>query len=448
MTISTMKDERGFAMVTAIVLMALMLGLGLAALQMTESNSSRTREQRVRESALQLGEGVLYAQSLVLTTKWANEEQPYPAQCTSGGAASDTCPSAATLAGSADANFANVDQLNNSSWITKVRDNGGALRSSYDPLQADLAQTTTGKGTCPLTPCTFDFNEDNEVWVQAQSTVRGKPRNVVARLRLEEIVENVPQAGVTAGALSVTNSGSHGGTPIIDATGSTVLVRCPSTDTETCVNAKNGQVVPAPESQTSAPNLMTPQQLERFRQRAITDGRYYPGCPTRDPVTNKYDFSGKVVFIEGCLSPPNLTNQVQTVTCNPPSGMSNKCTNLDDEPGLVIWHCGRADMAGGYTHRGILYVANNSDGTCPAGLGARGDGQCVGNSVDETRDVLTTNGGFAVWGALAVDGAGCMKIGSNGLQVRFDPNVFDAAQSYGTVGLVQNTWRELRPQDA
>jgi hypothetical protein len=53
-----------------------------------------------------------------------------------------------------------------------------------------------------------------------------------------------------------------------------------------------------------------------------------------------------------------------------------------------------------------------------------------------------------VWGALAVDGDGCMKIGSNGLQVRFDANVFDSAQSYGTVGLVQNTWRELRPQDA
>jgi hypothetical protein len=128
--------------------------------------------------------------------------------------------------------------------------------------------------------------------------------------------------------------------------------------------------------------------------------------------------------------------------------MARTCTNIDDDPGLVIWHCGRADMAGGYTHRGILYMVNNSDGTCPASLGARGDGTCVGQNVDDDRDVLTTSGGFAVWGALAVDGNGCMKIGSNGLQVRFDANVFDSAQSYGTVGLVQNTWRELRPQDA
>ena len=43
--------------------------------------------------------------------------------------------------------------------------------------------------------------------MQAQSTVRGKPRNVVARLRLEEIQENIPQTGVTAGAISVTVKG-------------------------------------------------------------------------------------------------------------------------------------------------------------------------------------------------------------------------------------------------
>jgi Tfp pilus assembly protein PilX len=445
MTLSNLKQERGFAMVTAIVLMALMFGMGLVALRAAETNSHRSREQRVRESSLALDEGVLYAQSLVLSTNWANALNPYPATCTSGGTASAACPNAATLAGSANANFANVDQLGNSTWKTKVRDNGGALKNAYDPLQADLAQTTTGLGTCAA-PCTYDFNKDNELWIQAQSIVRGKKRNVVARMRLEQITENLPETGVTAGALSVTNNGSHGGTPIIDASGSTVLVRCSNTSASNCVDAKAGQIVPTPQAAT-VPNLMSASQLARFKQRAITDGRYYPGCPTKN-AANKYDFSGKVVWIEGCTNPPNLTNQVQTVDCNPPSGMAQTCTNTDDAPGLVIWHCGRADMAGGYTHRGILYLANNSDGTCPASLPARGDGTCVGQNVDDSRDVLTTSGGFAVWGALAVDGDGCMKIGSNGLQVRFDANVFDSAASYGTVGLVQNTWRELRPQDA
>ena len=37
------------------------------------------------------------------------------------------------------------------------------------------------------------------------------------RLRLEQLDESTPQTAVTAGALSVTNNGNHGGTPIIDA---------------------------------------------------------------------------------------------------------------------------------------------------------------------------------------------------------------------------------------
>jgi len=444
MNLAHLKEERGFAMVTAIVLMSLMLGVGIVALGVVDSDSKRTREQRERESSLQLDEGVLYAQSLVLSTKWANAANPYPVKCTSGGTASDKCPSAANLAGAGGSNFSNVDQLNSSSWVTKVRDNGGALKAAYDPLKADLAQTTALIGTCAA-PCTYDFNKDNEVWVQAQSTVKGKPRNVVARLRLEEVTENVPETAVTAGAIRITNNGSHGGTPIIQATGSTVNVRCASTAVTSCLDAKEGQIVPGAQSVVGAPNMMTAAQIARFKARAITDGRYYAGCPTKD-AGNKYNLSGQVVFIEGCANPPNLTNQVQTVACAPPAGMADKCTNVAAEPGLIIWHCGRADFSGGFTHRGVLYMANNSDGTCTNGLAARGDGTCVGQSVDDSRDVLNTSGGFAVWGALAVDGAGCMKVGSNGLQVNFDGNVFASVSSYGTVGLVQNTWRELSPK--
>ena len=42
------------------------------------------------------------------------------------------------------------------------------------------------------------------------------------------------------------------------------------------------------------------------------------------------------------------------------------------------------------------------------------------------------------------DGGGCVLIGSNSVNVKFDANVFNSVTSYGTVGLVQNTWRELK----
>lgn len=153
-----------------------------------------------------------------------------------------------------------------------------------------------------------------------------------------------------------------------------------------------------------------------------------------------------MVWIEGCANPPNLTNKVLTTSCAPPNGMATQCINTEQSPGILIWHCGRADFAGGMTYRGVLYVVNDSDGTCAPGLGQRGDGTCSSQNNVRPEDVLTTNGGFAVWGAVAIDGPGCLKVGSNGLQIKFDPRVFDAVQSYGTVGLVQNTWRELPPK--
>jgi hypothetical protein len=49
-----------------------------------------------------------------------------------------------------------------------------------------------------------------------------------------------------------------------------------------------------------------------------------------------------------------------------------------------------------------------------------------------------------VLGALVADGGGCVLIGSNSLNIKYDANVFNSVTSYGTVGLVQNTWRELK----
>jgi hypothetical protein len=73
----------------------------------------------------------------------------------------------------------------------------------------------------------------------------------------------------------------------------------------------------------------------------------------------------------------------------------------------------------------------------------RGNGTCSAQPAANVNDAVTTNGGFGVWGVVAVDGPACLKLGSNGMQVGYDKSVFGSTDSYGTVGLVQNTWREL-----
>ena len=76
----------------------------------------------------------------------------------------------------------------------------------------------------------MDFNGDHQLWVQAKAIVRGKPRSIVARLKLEKLRESVPQAGVVAGALQVTNTGNK---LMVDGTGSTIVVRCSNLATPT-----------------------------------------------------------------------------------------------------------------------------------------------------------------------------------------------------------------------
>ena len=456
-------DERGYVMVTAVVLTTIMVSIGLVAAALIDSGMNRVREDRERESALMVDEGVLYAQSLVMQTAWPTSPgldtngrpQHYPDRCDLTTGADFRCPNPETLAAAnsgtpSAASFTNVDVSSSNGtkdltaasavrWATKVRDNGGALAAAYDPTKADVAQTG-----CARTPCTYDANGDRELWVQSQTIVRGKPRNVVARLRLEQLAESVPKTAVVAGAISITNNGNHGGTPIIDATDSQVVVRCTPPTDKNCANYETGQIKPgAPQSDMTAPNMMTPEQLQRFKQRAIMDRTYYPGCPT-DP----YNLSGKVVWVEGCASPPNLTSKVPTTPCpNAPAGLDKDCANTESNPGMLIWHCGRADIAGGWTFRGVLYIVNNSDGTCAPPLQHQiGNGTCTTQPAASPQDAINTNGGFGVWGSVTVDGPACLKLGSNGIQVSYDKRVFDAVESYGTVGLVQNTWREIEPK--
>jgi hypothetical protein len=462
---TSLADERGWVMVSAIILTLIMLSIAMVAAMMIDTGTHRTREQRERESALNVDEGVLYAQSLVMQSNWpsGNGTNPvtgkpmyYPVKCTSSQATPNPqCPNPQTLAAANSSQpdsalFNNVDELKNVTWTTKVRDNGGALASAFDPAKADLAQTgCSPPASLATTACTYDANGDRELWVQSQAIVRGKPRNVVARLRLEQLSESVPQTAVVAGALSITNAGNHGGTPIIDSRDSQVVVRCDSPTSPTCANFESGQISSGmPKSDPTSQNLMDADQLSRFKQRAIMDGTYYAGCPGENG--QGYNLAGKVVWVEGCTSQPNLTSKVPTTPCGPnvPPGLDPDCVNSELNPGLLIWHCGLADMAGGWTYRGLLYIVNNSDGTCSPSLPARGTTppSCSSNPAITHDDAIATNGGFGVWGVAAVDGNACLKLGSNGVQVSFDRRVFDAVESYGTVGLVQNTWRELDPR--
>jgi len=372
-----------------------------------------------------------------------------PASCTQS-SSDPLCPTSGMLtatsaAGVDAATFRNVDARSGVTWMTKIRDNGAPIDNAFVSSQAEAAQSGTNHRsglsyTC-TSPCRWDANGDKQLWVQARAVVRGRPRDLVALLKLEHLLEATPETAIVAGGIK---SNNHGNKIMLYGHGSQIVVRC-NLSSSNCVLAEPGQIQPPP-VRVSSPPLMTPTQLARFKQRAITDGTYFAGCPDGN-------LAGAVVWVENC-STTQSGNSVISQPCNPlpppsPGGggtpLPSTCVNQYNRPGILIWHCGKMSMSGGWTFRGMLYAVNNSDGTCPASAPAAGDGNCSGNG-NGSNMVMAMTGGFGVWGAIAIDGGGCLYIGSDGIQVYFDPNVFGAVASYGTVGLVQNTWRELPPR--
>jgi hypothetical protein len=122
--------------------------------------------------------------------------------------------------------------------------------------------------------------------------------------------------------------------------------------------------------------------------------------------------------------------------------MSPVCINTIQQPGVLIVRCGALRMVSNWTYVGLVYFVNGSDGSCPGQERGSNPPTCTSNSLDN-KTVLDSQGGFGVWGGIAADGNACVLLAANGMQLRFDVNAFSSLSSYGTVGLVQNTWREL-----
>ena len=415
-----LRAEDGWVLITSMLVLSTMLVIALTSFTLVDRGQQHSHEQRQRESALNLAEGVLYSQGFALAQKWPGNAVAgtnMPVTCTEvapAAAYAEVCPKPSTLAGAqgsaTTAAFVNTDSLSNVTWTTRIRDNGGPnLAGSYvsgapaDTTQSGTNVRTDQPYTCPG-PCKWDANGDRQLWVQARAVVQGKARNIVALLKREQFDELFPRNGLTAGSLRTTNSGNK---TIINATGSQVVVRCTTTTSEcTDYNAAKIQVLPQTIVRDPAtPPAMTPHQIERFKAvaQSASPSTYYTSCPT--------SYAGTVVFID----------VPATTHCNDPGG--GVVYNSAAEPGIVIMPRGTLTMNSIF--HGLLYMANQqgSSGT-----------------------VLHLTDNSEVFGGAAIDGPGRFVSGQasgSKATITYVANPFNVLSSYGTAGLVQNTWREL-----
>jgi Tfp pilus assembly protein PilX len=415
MTRHATRSEDGSILVIAIVLMTVLVAVGMSSFAFVDMGQRRAKEQRVRETSLNLTEGVLYAQGFALAQTWpgtAAAGATIP-DCTSA-TVQALCPNPNNLAAGnssnpAAANFSNVDARGaNVTWTTHIRDNGGPLADAFVYPQLDAAQSgtnvKTGAAYTCAAPCKWDANGDLKLWVQARAVIGGQIRNVVALLKREQFSEPFPRNGVTAGSMQTSNSGNK---TIIDSTGSQVVVRCPdSSSTCTQYVEPKDQVLPSTiVHDATTPPAMTSAQIARFKAVAQSQSTYYTSCPA--------SFAGAVVFVDLPSS---------AIECQ---DSNNAVYNSSTSPGIVIMPRGTLLMKG--TFYGLIYMVNEQN---------------------SSNVVLTLASNSQVFGGVAIDGPGRLYVGqasNNRPTVIFDPNAANGLATYGTTGLVQNTWRELPP---
>jgi hypothetical protein len=214
-------EEGGWALVTAIILMSVMLRhrAGLLVRWWTPSRARRASSASARPRSTSRSPRCRPSSSPSRARPGgparATQTNPYP-QCTQ--ASTDLrCPNDAQLRSA----FTSVDLDPAATWETSVRDNNvaGNAEDFYDD-----AQTAGLQG--------YDTNGDGKVWVRARATAKGKTRTLVAMVRIYSQSEDVPKSALIAGKVYFSNAGNKafvvGGGP--------VQVRC-SPRRRTCASA-------------------------------------------------------------------------------------------------------------------------------------------------------------------------------------------------------------------
>lgn len=413
--------EHGSALVTALLLTMIMLTVGLAGLAQVDVQQEQSGVERVRETTFNLGEGVLNAQIFALSQRWpgpgAGAGTPVAAPfvfgpCTqaSDPLTSPNCPDTATIRGL----FASPDTAGSTAWRTEVRDNGTSVPTTCAGTTSSPSTFYSDASTSGQPP--FDCNGDGKLWARAQATVRGRTRAMVALVQAERETQQLPRAALLAGRIDI---GNRGNKVLIDAQAGTalnaeILVRCTPTLLTLCVGPDAGLLDTLwsttklatqlngtkPQTGYAGEPALSVEALARLKQTAITNGTYFATCPP-----DGSQLAGAVVYIETCDR----------------AYKSNTAINSAETPGALIIASGSIDFQGNTTYHGLLYHANVSDS-------------------DQNLVKLTGNNG--VNGAVFIEGRGAFEIqGSAKLTV--NGAAFDALGSYGSAGIIQNTWREI-----
>ena len=287
-----LSEEGGNAIVTAILLLAVMLGVGFSVAAQVDTQTAHSRTERERESSFNLAEAALSAQTFILGRRGTGTlSRPYPAQGCPESGDEYFCPDHDQLMRSYEG-AGQVDFGPGTEWSTQVLDDMDPLGNQVSFWKDEYLEVANWPR--------YDKDNNRHVWVRAEALVRGERRAIVAWVQIEDRIVAFPRYAILAGYIRGKNSGGHGGRPLVNSTGSLgVAVRCDEEPQSSCIDlnpTKGPQLQPPGNYQLEYPNpvAIDQEELLALEEVAKANGTWYEGCPSNP--------NGDVVYVKNAGS--------------------------------------------------------------------------------------------------------------------------------------------------
>lgn len=418
---SVRRDERGFVLITAMIVLAVFMVLTVAMVTIVDVQTNQSGHERSGEAAFELASSALRTEAYQLQVAWpATSTQVLPS-CNSTTAQQPGCEGTA-LTQELQSTTSGPDYAH-ATWSAQAFDN---TQPTYSPTLATSAPA-------------WDANGDNSMWVRAQATANGQTRTVVERVTRRLQTVTLPENVVTAGGLYTKSSGTP---TIIDATDPTsgvtgpVEVRCSASGQPpqgNCLGWQPGQLSPASAYQAGyvdpadGSGILTSAELQTFVQTAAANGTLY------DENGTSY---GTFAAQYGC--PPEPTNGIVVVAGTGACAYKSNATwNTAAAPGVIIFLSSQASISfqGSEVFNGLLYMANEG-GVTPAASSV-----CTSAQLSTAPTLVTVAGSAVISGGIFVNGCGLVSLQDNGDALNFSLNAFQALQTYGSATPAPGTFR-------
>jgi Tfp pilus assembly protein PilX len=401
------RDEQGFALVAAIVLLTVIMGLGLGLLLFTDSQQKASAREQASESAFNLAEAALNAQVGQLSRRWPNTKtigEEFPTCTPTTSTSTNGCPSTArmsvgypisgsTTCPAGTATEAWGSPLTNQ-WTTYVREDVGGSPNFNSTKEREEAPV-------------WDEHKTGKLWVRSVGVVQCHFVSVVTLVSRQEVTVSFPENAATANWFETSNKGNK---TIVNTLGKAsksgkVSMRCTAPHPEPCKNWDKSKEQVSPDT-TEGPGSPSPTlsatQLEALKQQAEFNGTYYPpgSCPESEPP------AGLPAYVEG---PCEL---------NYTKGTGNTVEN----PGFLVLVNGTLVLNGNSQYFGVVYALDKQESS---GI------------------VVELHGCNRLIGAIDIDGNGGINFGSCSENFIYDPTAIKNLKGSAGAAPTRNSFRVL-----